>query len=384
MTAPGRDPRPEPEGELTIRGELQSSSVPELLRSLLGSGETGVLTFARGDVVKRLYLHQGRIVHAASTNVDERLGEVLMVQGRITARQYLDASGQVRSGRRLGTILVEMQALDAHELVPALEDQVREIVLDLFSWTSGDYMLAIRDIDLESLAALNISPENLILEGIRRTRSWPRVLHGVGDIEAVLLPATSEAAYRLDLTPEEQDVLSHVNGRSTVEQICQVSYLSHFETCRILWALLVLGVIRRGQAEAAAPPSAAAERAPDLDLEEVVEKFNQMFGRVHAFLKGRDPDEADRFMDLALEDVSRQYAVLFAGVDLRAYGRADFEQMLANVADLPAEERRSLMISGLNELVFAMQLLAHTRCAPEENAVLTGIVKDGLRRLRTS
>ena len=75
---------------------------------------------------------------------------------------------------------------------------------------------------------------------------------------------------------------------ASVEQICDVSYLSHFETCRILWALTVLGVIRRGQA---GEPQGAGVRAreEELDLEAIVEKFNQMFGRTYGFLRGRRP-----------------------------------------------------------------------------------------------
>ena len=41
-----------PDDDLTIRGEIEASSVPELLRSFLGSGETGILTFRQGDVAK--------------------------------------------------------------------------------------------------------------------------------------------------------------------------------------------------------------------------------------------------------------------------------------------------------------------------------------------
>jgi hypothetical protein len=79
--------------------------------------------------------------------------------------------------------------------------------------------------------------------------------------------------------------------------------------------------------------------------------------------------------------VSRQYAALFAGVDLKQHGRADYEQMLANVADLPPEQRKSLMVTALNELVFVIQLAVRTRHGSQEEAVVSGIIKDGLRRL---
>src|SRR5207244_2204356 len=191
--------------DLTIRGEIETSSVPELLRSLLGSGETGILTLRRGDATKSIFIQQGRVVYAASNNTDEPLGESLSTRG-------------------------------------------------------------------------------------------------VGDIDAVLVPTgTTEVLYKLELTAEEQEVLSHVNGRATVEQICDVSYLSNFETCRILWALKVLGVIRRSGAEdVAAVGSNALEQQRELDLEAIVEKFNQMFGRIYHFLRGRLGEGGDGFMETCM------------------------------------------------------------------------------------
>ena len=55
--------------------------------------------------------------------------------------------------------------------------------------------------------------------------------------------------------------------------------------------------------------------------------------------------------------------------------------MLANVADLPPEQRKSLMVSALNELVYVIQLSVRTRHGAQEEAVVSGIIKDGLRKL---
>jgi hypothetical protein len=325
----------------------------------------------------------GRVVYAASTNVDERLGESLLVRGRISARQYLEASRLIRPGRRLGAILVELSALEPDELIPAVETQVKDILMELFTWTRGNYELVMKDMDHESVIVLNISTENLILEGIRRIRSWAQVLRGIGHIDTVLFPTgQTDAIYKVEMSPEEQEVLAQVNGRATIEQICDVSYLTNFETCRTLWALQVLGVVRRGQAgDAAAAGENAIARERELDLEEIVEKFNQMFGRIYSFLKGRLGEGVDEFMGMALEEVSRQYGALFDGVDLKTYGRADYDQMLANIADLPPDQRKSLMVSGLNELVFVIQLSVRTRYGRQEEAVVSGIIKEGFRRL---
>ena len=372
--------------DLTIRGSLEMTSVPELVRSILSSNEAGVLTFRNSEFTKSLFVHNGRVLFAASTDPDERLGEDLLVRGKITARQYLEASQLIRPGRRLGAILIEMHAIDAEELIPAVQSQVRGILMDLFQWTRGEYEFVIKEMDPNDVLALNITTENLILEGVRRCRAWSRIFGGIGHLGMVPMSVQDpDLMYRLELTDDEQEVLSHVNGRSSVEQICQISYLSNFETLRILWALLLVGAIRPGQAsDEALVKEDEREREDEMDLEGVVEKFNQMFNRIYSFLRGRLGDDVDQFMDAVMEEISLQYGALFAGIDLKGYGRADFEQMLANIADLPAPQRRSLMVSGLNELVYVIQLTVRTRYGADEGAVIAGIIKDGFRRLSPS
>jgi Domain of unknown function (DUF4388) len=369
--------------DLVIRGDIETTSVPELLRSILSSGETGVLTIKNGDALKQIFILNGRVAYAASNNQDERMGEILLAKGKIGVRSFVEASKRIRPGLRLGAILVELGALESEELISAVELHVKSILMDLFTWVRGEYTFVIRELEHDSVPALNMSTENLILEGIRNTHSWRQVIRALGDIESVYVPTGSnDAHFRLDLSEEEQEILGHVNGRTTVERICDMSYLSNFETCRILWALQVLGVIRRGQAgETAAIGEGLRERQRELDLEDIVEKFNQMFSRIYGFLRGRLGETVDPFMDGCLDEVSRQYGALFDGVDLKQYGRADFEQMLANVADLPPEQRKSLMVNALNELVYVIQLSVRTKHGAQEEAVVSGIIKDGLKKL---
>ena len=106
-----------------------------------------------------------------------------------------------------------------------------------------------------------------------------------------------------------------------------------------------------------------------------------MLSRIYSFLHGRVGDEVDAFMDEALERIAGQYELLFYGVDLKQYGRADYDQMLANVADLPPDERRRLMLAGLNELVASIQLGVRQRLGAQEIAVVSGIIKEAYRKL---
>jgi hypothetical protein len=374
----------EDDESLTLRGQLEESSVPELLRSVLSSGETGVLTFKSGGIVKSVFMHKGKITYARSNNPDERLGECLLQRGRITVRQYLEASKLIRPGRRLGAILVELEAIDAEEMLPALEQHVRDMLLEVFTWTQGEYELVMNQPGPDDVATLSLAWESIVLEGIRRMNAWSRIYRGIGGIDSCPVPTGAmELVHKLDLSEEELDILSHVNGRATIEQICQASYLPHFETCRLLWAFTIIGLARRGhEAEVAKADEGQRELESQLDLEELVEKINQMLSRVYAFLRGRaGDDEADRLLGAALVQVSARYEALFYDVDLRQYGRADYDQMLANVADLPAAERRRLMLDGLHELLRAVQTGVRAERGAQEEAVVSGIFKEGLRRI---
>ncbi|HEU0092373.1 MAG TPA: DUF4388 domain-containing protein, partial [Vicinamibacteria bacterium] len=73
--------RPGQDDDLVIRGEIETTSVPELLRSILNSGETGVLTIRNGEAVKSIFILRGRVAYASSNNPDERMGEVLLMRG---------------------------------------------------------------------------------------------------------------------------------------------------------------------------------------------------------------------------------------------------------------------------------------------------------------
>jgi hypothetical protein len=369
---------------LTLRGSIEDTSVPELLKSVLGSGETGVLTFRKRDVTKSVHLHMGRVVYARSSNPDERLGEDLLLRGKISVRQYLEASRLIAPGRRLGTILVELGALEPEDLLGAIEHHVKEILLDVFTWSTGEYELRMTEPGKDDVIALNLPTETLILEGMRRTRSWSAIFRGMGsDFDGVPMPTgNQEPLLKVELSEEEQELVAQVNGRATIEQICQVSYLSNLETCRLLWAMTVLGVLRRGQpGEAAAREEVASQQEQELDLESIVERFNQMMNRIHSFLQGRVGNDVDAFMDEALARIAGQYGLLFYGVDLKQYGRADYDQLLANVADLPPGERRRLMLAGLNELVTSIQLGVRERLGTQEIAVVSGIIKEAYRRL---
>src|SRR5437773_9514523 len=111
--------------QLTIRGLLEESALPQLLRSICRSKESGVLTCYVNEHKKAIYLQGGQIIFAISSDFDDRLGESLLRYGKITIRNFLDATKGVRPERRLGSLLCESNAISPEELVDGVRRQVR-------------------------------------------------------------------------------------------------------------------------------------------------------------------------------------------------------------------------------------------------------------------
>lgn len=369
------------EPELAFRGDVRGSGTPRILRTVLRSGESGVLSFWSGLLTKRLYISKGRLLQVTSNDPDERLGEILLVEGRITARQYIEASKLIAPGRKLGTLLVETGALDPGDLIPAITAQAKRMLFDLFTWTTGTYEMSLGDIDASDFVPMNLPADELIVQGMRNIRAWSPVFSGIQSLETVFFRNEGIEPWQLkvELNRDEETVLSRVNGRSSVEEICALSFGSHFETCRILWTLSVLGLIQRAEAaDIQRSIDRADEDADRLEVSQMTDRFNRLFERIHDYLDARPGAGARAFAVKAFEEVAPAFGTLFEGLVMEGSGRIDPERLYENLRREPIENRRMLASSGLSELVYAMQFLIRQNYGVQEEAVVSGFIRDGL------
>jgi Domain of unknown function (DUF4388) len=360
--------------ELSIRGSLSESSLPELLASISRSKETGILNFHDAGRWKAIYFKDGRIIYAMSNAQDDRLGEFLLKTGKITVRQFLEASKLIQPDKKLGAVLVEQGIITPDDLFVAIHRHAEAIVYSLFDWVRGEYEFVIKDLSAEGPMVLDLDSGNVILEGIRRLKDYTRIYAGVGPLETVLR-STEHAeglVHKLNLDEDESQVLSLVNGRLNVEQILAMSYLPNFETLRILFALLAAGVLERGG-------TGDSERRGielEYELQEIVEHYNRSFEAVCSFLRAKvEDDEAVVFTDRVMEEVAKQFPLLFEGVELGTAGRVDFDQLLQNLGDKPHEAKKAVLVDGLNELTYALLLeIGHRFGKLEQETVATSIL----------
>ena len=206
----------------------------------------------------------------------------------------------------------------------------------------------------------------------RRLKDFTRIYAGVGSMDAVLRSTKNSDAlvFKLELSADESQVLSLVNGRLSVEQILSMSYLTNFETLRILYGLVASGVLERG---AEGTRSRLVEM--EYELEEIVDYYNRNFGAVYQFLHQKLGDEAGTLADKTVAEVAQLFPVLYQRIELGSAGRVDFEQILANLGDKSHEARKTVLVEGLNELTYALLLeIGHRFGKEEQETVATSIL----------
>lgn len=230
-------------------GRLEGVGIPDLLWGICSAGATGVLSLQRGSVTKRVYVQEGRIVFASSSDPDDRLGECLLRDGRISLDQLEEAAARLGTGKRIGTLLVEAGHLAPHDLVRSVVGQVQEIVLGLFAWQEGEYDFREGPLPSEEVITLGMRTDELLREGLRRVGSFSRVRASVGGPRTVyrLRPGAREKLQWMSLRDGERALLERLEGEgASIETLCREVFLSNFEVYQTLWAFKVTGIVEEG------------------------------------------------------------------------------------------------------------------------------------------
>jgi len=152
-------------------GNIQTTPLSDVLEQLRQHKATGTLTVRNSAAEKCVYMKTGQIVFASSTAVQDRLGEVLVRNGKITRENLDHALSILRKNagfKKLGAIMVENGLVSPKDLFAGLKIQVKEIIFSLFLLTEGEYGFVDR---LPSdIIQLQINFQELIAEIIQRMR----------------------------------------------------------------------------------------------------------------------------------------------------------------------------------------------------------------------
>lgn len=338
--------------DLTIQGTLAETTVPDLCRSLIRSGETAVVTLEAIGRHDSIYFRGGRIVYAATSDPDLGLAEVLLRKGEIGFSEYSKVTEAVSGSQRVGSVLVEIGVLKSGELMRAVERQVNEIVMHALGFRTGSYMIEFTSEFDRDIPRLPIQTERLLIDGINRIEYWSLVSRGVGRLSRLLRqePNADARIYHLEMNEDESFLFELLSEPQSVGEICARSYLSNYRTCRFLWALLAVNLVE--DEEGVQHDARKSEAAQEMALESRVERYNVAFQAIFAEVFQEIGDHVYDFLDRVVLHISPEVMPYLSGINVMNEGRIDFDQLLNNLISSGSIDREEVVDSVLNELLY--------------------------------
>jgi hypothetical protein len=224
-----------------------------------------------------VYFRDGQVFYAYGPRKMTRLGDLLVKQGRLSPDQLelaLSEKNDTQGHRRLGEILIAKQWLSHDDLEHAVQHQVEEVIYETLRWEGGHFKFYEDQFPTDEEITIQISTENLILEGVRRLDEMSRIKSSLPAFESVIRLAPAEDGRKKDiaLAAEEWNVLALVDGTRNIYEILEQSHTDRLITLRTLAGLHSAGLIKES---GGAPQSAHTEKLVQLGdrLTELVENY---------------------------------------------------------------------------------------------------------------
>lgn len=255
------DLQPIEETSFQYRGNLSEVALPEILYTIDRFQVPGQMVATRAGSVKKVFLREGNVVSASSSDLADSLGHHLERSGLLTPQAFAEAMDARRqTNQRLGVLLIERGLLTPAQVYQAIRQQIEGIVWSLFDWPDGEIRFKIGGFRTPDAIRIQLPMRQVILRGIERSQNAKTLVARLGRKETVF-----EGCYRTEdlietaLDADEMRLLELVDGRRTLFDICTQGPRGVAENGKLLYAFAALQLIRR--CEVAAAP--VAEPPPD-------------------------------------------------------------------------------------------------------------------------
>jgi curved DNA-binding protein CbpA len=262
-----------------VQGQLGDRLIPDLIREISEKASSGLLRVSRGKAIKAIFFDKGAPVFAISNLGSEQLDRKLIDQGLASNDQLQQARQRADKPHKLGSVLVEMRVLNDADMRRIVREQVMEIILSLFEWTNGEYILD-EKIRAAHDVTLDISTADMLLEGARRAAANDQVAAALAPPDGVI--SRTRGGFRVDsgrLIPLESYVLSRIESPTAVSEVGGLIGLPEDEAHRAVCALVAAGFLRLEGDDR--NPNDAQNRETEEQLQRLREEINR---KLHFFV----------------------------------------------------------------------------------------------------
>ncbi len=272
---------------MALAGTLKDFSLADIFQLIGLQKKTGTLTLVNDSEEARILFMNGMVVGADtnSQKLENHLGHVLVKSNRITQEELERVlTIQSQTLQRLGQVLVQKGYIKPEDLRESLQTQTTQIIYRLFRWTDGEYHFhQERYVDYDQENFTPITSESILMEGVRMLDEWPMIEKVIPDFKVMVERTPRGKAIKLNvednfslesndgesfnsllqgvisdgsnsdgedtgdgtLNASQELVLKLIEGPSVVQDLIDRGGMNEFETCRALYDLMGMGLVKR-------------------------------------------------------------------------------------------------------------------------------------------
>jgi len=246
---------------------LQSPvQVPTVLARIDQEKISGTLRVTAAHNEKILGFIRGQLVSASSQNIDTRaqagflmnkLGYLLVRQGKITEedRDRALVLCEGNPNMRLGEALVELGALKRPELMRSLQDQAKMILHSLIVFPEGDFHFEPGTPEVVPEDNLRLPVSEFLREASAHEHEWNNIRSVIPSLDTILLfaPGGRDKVNSGRLTVHQKFVLSLIDGKRCIRDICTAATMLDYELYRFLYLMVKANILKRADKADSSP-----------------------------------------------------------------------------------------------------------------------------------
>jgi hypothetical protein len=343
------------DAHLPISGNLAEFDVATILAQMNRQALDGQLKISTATFNKTLWLENGCIVFAQSSLIEDSLGNFLLRRQIIEDSDYKKSSTYMQDKNiRRGRALLEMGLLSPKQLWDEVSAHLRAIVFSLFPLKSGKYDINPRPESGSENIVLNVPIPEAILEGIRQIQEQPFIESKFRE-DMMLFPTADQNHFPIALKPFEAHILSLATEGTPLSEILARSELLRFDTLKILYSLLKLGLLCDSQQPVRQPtPNAARHFSTTFSsFEDILQYYNGKFEYIFRVLSKEIGPVAQAILFEAITAILESIPACFHNLEITSDGRIEAKSILKSIWYENFEEHSNEFLKGLEEILYA-------------------------------
>ncbi len=327
--------------KLKLTGYVESIGVADMFSTFNMSQRTGALAFLMDDVEKTVFFEKGEILFATSNAQNDRLGNVLLHLGKLTAGQLREAEGTLTPGTRFGHHLVQKGFLAEKEIYTVIKHQVEEILFSLFTVTEGVFLF-FEDAGVEEdLVQFTLNTQNILMEGFQRVDEWKLIKKKITTEKVIPKRLDKEQPEQLPVIM--QQVLAEVDDVRNIDQIGKQISRGDFVVYKALFDLEKAGLVQFETPKPKVQNSSTAEN--------LISDFNKLFRTVAREVKDAGESNLDRSFNAFVNNLPRAVKDVLIGVPVKDDGGLDELVLVTKIRESVRKKGAMSALVGVGDIL---------------------------------